>query len=188
MYFFIYEYIKLRKKFDSIVNSNVFLFRSVSPLNFSSAPHRLSSKSSGLSTPGQPPPPSSVHASARSRGIPVRSGSAANSSVSAASSTVVSRAGSTGDTSPRSCSSKESTPSPFHSPRNSLYVSSSSSCAVSPTGGIFTANGGGGTPRISSVYDEDEAELNEEAYFESKRSSGMKFFSSVFLFSFFMFF
>ncbi len=163
------------------------LFRSVSPLNFSSTPHRLSSKTSGLSTPGQPPPPSSVHASARSRGIPVRSGSAANSSVSAASSTVVSRAGSTGDTSPRSCSSKESTPSPFHSPRNSLYVSSSSSCAVSPTGGIFNANGGV-TPRISSVFDEDEAELNEEAYFENKHTSGIYIhLSTPFYFSIFLF-
>ena len=162
------------------------LFRSVSPLNFSSTPHRLSSKTSGLSTPGQPPPPSSVHASARSRGIPVRSGSAANSSVSAASSTVVSRAGSTGDTSPRSCSSKESTPSPFHSPRNSLYVSSSSSCAVSPTGGIFNANGGGETPRISSVFDEDEAELNEEAYFENKHSSGIYIQYTFLFFSFYL--
>jgi hypothetical protein len=143
-----------------------FNFRSVSPLNFSSTPHRLKSGNNSI-TPGQPPPPSSVHASARSRGIPVRSGSAANSSVSA-SSCAASRAGSTGDTSPRSCSSKESTPSPFHSPRNSIYCPSTAGTNISGGTASFT----GVPPRISSVYDEDEAELNEEAYFESRRSLG----------------
>ena len=71
------------------------------------------------------------------------------------------RAGSTGDTSPRSCSSKESTPSPFHSPRSSVYVSSADGVTA---GSLF------GGSNSSGYHDE---QLNEEEYFDSKRCSGI---------------